>query len=218
MWPSTLNSKALDMKTPPRLWLRFFRWFCHPDIAKYVEGDLTELYSERLDEKGKRYADARFFLDVILLLRPSIIKPLHGLQRLPHKASCSKVTLPPDGEISWRNKGYSLINVGGLAVGMTVALLVGLWVYDEISYDHNFDHYSKIARVAQNQEFDGQIETWMSQAMQLGPELRTNYANNFDHVVIGTFAGVTRCHGIHTAHQFPGASWNPALPKCCRSG
>jgi hypothetical protein len=38
----------------------------------------------------------------------------------------------------WRNllgnKGYSFINIGGLAAGMAVALLIGLWVYDEVSF------------------------------------------------------------------------------------
>src|SRR5687768_9935834 len=37
-------------------------------------------------------------------------------------------------KIAWRNliksKGYSALNIGGLAVGMAVALLIGLWIYD----------------------------------------------------------------------------------------
>jgi hypothetical protein len=72
---------------------------------------------------------------------------------------------------------------------MAVAILIGLWVYDEISYDKNFSNYTRIARVMQNQTFDGQVETWGSQAMQLGPELRSSYSNYFDHVVIATFPG-----------------------------
>lgn len=44
--------------------------------------------------------------------------------------------------ISWRNlvknKGYTAINIGGLAVGMAVAILIGLWVYDELLYDKYF--------------------------------------------------------------------------------
>lgn len=94
-------------------------------------------------------------------------------------------------KIGWRNllnnKGYSLINIGGLASGMTVAILIGLWVYNEVSYDKNFTNYHRIARVVQNQVVDGQIQTWFGQAMQLGPELRNSYGNHFDHVVIGTF-------------------------------
>ena len=42
-------------------------------------------------------------------------------------------------KIAWRNliknKGYSAINIGGLAVGMAVAMLIGLWVYDELTFD-----------------------------------------------------------------------------------
>jgi len=48
----------------------------------------------------------------------------------------------------------------------------------------------RIGRVIQNQTFDGAVETWFSQAMQLGPELRNTYGNNFDRVVIGTFREV----------------------------
>lgn len=174
------------MQKPPRLWLKFFRWFCHPNIARYVEGDITELYYERLATSGKRRADLRFVCDVLLLIRPAIIKPFHR-QSTPDNIMF-KSYLTTGWRALLRNKGFSFINIIGLAMGMTVAILIGLWVYDEISYDKNFDHYPHIARVMQNQVFDGQVQTWGSQAMQLGPELRTNYAKQFDHVVIGTFA------------------------------
>jgi len=43
---------------------------------------------------------------------------------------------------AWRNiirsKGYSLLNISGLAIGMAVALLIGLWVYYQYSYDNFF--------------------------------------------------------------------------------
>ena len=46
-----------------------------------------------------------------------------------------------------RNKMYGLINIGGLAVGMTVAMVVGLWVYDEVSYNRSHKNYERIAEV-----------------------------------------------------------------------
>ena len=59
-----------------------------------------------------------------------------------------------------RNKGYSIINIGGLAIGMAVAILIGLWVYDEISYDKNLSNYTRIARVMQNPRFQsGDVDT-----------------------------------------------------------
>ena len=43
---------------------------------------------------------------------------------------------------AWRslskNRGYALINVGGLALGMAVALSIGIWVIDELSHDNYF--------------------------------------------------------------------------------
>jgi len=42
-------------------------------------------------------------------------------------------------KVAWRNliknKMYSFINIGGLAVGMAVAMMIGLWVNDELSFD-----------------------------------------------------------------------------------
>ena len=52
-------------------------------------------------------------------------------------------------KVAWRNlvksKGYSAINIGGLAVGMAVAMLLGLWVHDELTFDTYHKNYDRIA-------------------------------------------------------------------------
>ena len=69
-------------------------------------------------------------------------------------------------KVAWRNlvkaKGYSAINIGGLAVGMAVAMLIGLWVYDELSYDKYHKNYDRIAQVMQHASFNGQKESQVS--------------------------------------------------------
>ena len=65
-----------------RLLLRFFRWFCHPKMVDYIEGDLMEVYERRLKESGKRKADLKFVADVLLLFRPGIIKPTEGYKHV----------------------------------------------------------------------------------------------------------------------------------------
>lgn len=47
----------------------------------------------------------------------------------------------------WRQKGYSLINVAGLAVGIAVCALIFLWVRDELSYDRFHEKADRIYRV-----------------------------------------------------------------------
>src|SRR5215207_7414775 len=100
---------------PPQFFLRFFRWYCHPKLQKYIEGDLMELYEERLKDKGKRKADTKFIIDVLLLFRPGIIRPAEGHQQLNTYGMYKSYF-----KIGWRNlvrnKGYSFINIGGLAM------------------------------------------------------------------------------------------------------
>jgi putative ABC transport system permease protein len=52
---------------------------------------------------------------------------------------------------AWRNlvnnKAYSALNLLGLSVGMAVALLIGLWIQYQYSYDHNLPHYKNIYQV-----------------------------------------------------------------------
>ena len=86
-------------------------------------------------------------------------------------------------KIAWRNllrnKASSLINIGGLAIGMAVAIQIGLWIYDEVSFDKNFANYNRIARVIQNVTNNGEVQTWQSVPYPLAEELRRNYGSDF---------------------------------------
>ena len=50
---------------PPKIFFRFFQWFCHPSLRKHIEGDLMELYHEHRQESSKWKADIKFAFDVI---------------------------------------------------------------------------------------------------------------------------------------------------------
>ncbi|MEM6845174.1 MAG: permease prefix domain 2-containing transporter, partial [Bacteroidota bacterium] len=39
---------------PPEFLLRFFRWYCHPDYAEDIEGDLLERFERRLEKEGSK--------------------------------------------------------------------------------------------------------------------------------------------------------------------
>ncbi|SFO70409.1 ABC-type antimicrobial peptide transport system, permease component [Chitinophaga sp. YR627] len=90
-------------------------------------------------------------------------------------------------KIAWRNlkksKGYTVINVGGLATGMAVAMLIGLWIWDEVTYDRYNRNYDRIAQVMQHQTFNGQIDTWQTMPYYMGEVLRDQYGDNFKQVV-----------------------------------
>ncbi|MEO6288072.1 MAG: ABC transporter permease [Dyadobacter sp.] len=75
-----------------------------------------------------------------------------------------------------KNKGYSAINIGGLSVGMAVATLIGLWVYDELSFDKNHKNYDRVAQVRQFVKFDVEKAMYDVMPIPLAEELRSKYA------------------------------------------
>lgn len=85
-----------------------------------------------------------------------------------------------------KNRASSLINITGLAVGMAVAMLIGLWVWSELTFDQNFVHYERIAQVMQNGTYEGEVGTQEEVPPPLGPELRNAYGADFQYVVMAT--------------------------------
>jgi putative ABC transport system permease protein len=132
---------------PPKFMMRFFRWFCHPDLSRFIEGDLYELYNERLNRVGKRRADLRFVLDVLMLLRPGIVRQLPTYHNQNNLDMLKNYLLIAFRSIKL-NKGYSAINVFGLAIGMAACLLIGLYVFDEFKYDRHHGDVDKLYRIA----------------------------------------------------------------------
>ena len=95
-------------------------------------------------------------------------------------------------KIAWRNliknKVYSTINVLGLAAGMAVALLIGLWIWDEITYDRSFTNHRQLAQVMINSVGDDKtISTAPNVCRPIAEELRSNYGSDFKNVAMATW-------------------------------
>ncbi len=94
-------------------------------------------------------------------------------------------------KIAWRNltknKGYSAINIGGLALGMAVTLIIGLWIQDELSYNDYFTKKDRIAQVYQSQTFNGNTGTGPAIPRPLEMALREGYIDNFKHLVMSSW-------------------------------
>ena len=91
-------------------------------------------------------------------------------------------------KIAWRNltrnKASSFINIGGLAVGMAVAMLIGLWIWDELSFDKYHENYDRIAMAMQSETVNGSVTTGGVVCLPLEGALRKNYGSDFKHVVV----------------------------------
>ncbi len=86
-------------------------------------------------------------------------------------------------KIGWRNllknKSYSIINIGGLAVGMAVAMLIGMWVYDELSFDKYHQNYDRIGRIIRTGTMNGVTGTTTYLPYALGDELTVKIWKQF---------------------------------------
>jgi putative ABC transport system permease protein len=92
---------------------------------------------------------------------------------------------------AWRNliknKAHSIINIAGLSVGMSVAILIGLWMWDELSFDKYHQNYDSIAQVMEQKTNNGIINTSAAIPLPLVPALRKNYGSDFKHIVMASW-------------------------------
>jgi ABC-type antimicrobial peptide transport system permease subunit len=89
-------------------------------------------------------------------------------------------------KIAWRNliknKASSVINIGGLAVGMAVAMLIGLWIWDELSFDRYNKNYDHIVQVIAHANVGSGIATQSSLPVPVSAELQNKYGSDFKQV------------------------------------
>ena len=60
----------------------------------------------------------------------------------------------------WKNKGYTFLNIAGLAIGIACAALIFLWVENEVTWNHYFSNRDHLYKVKDRQTYDGQTYTF----------------------------------------------------------
>ncbi len=81
-----------------------------------------------------------------------------------------------------RNKGFSIINISGLAIGMASAILILLWIQNEVSYDKWYDKADRIYTANNRDKFNGEVWAWSNTPKILGTTVKLDYANDVEDV------------------------------------
>ncbi len=81
-----------------------------------------------------------------------------------------------------KDKFYSAVNILGLAIGMAVALLISMWIWDEVSFNHNHKNHKRLGEVASIETFNGLITTEEFSSVPIASALRNNYPDEFKQV------------------------------------
>ncbi len=120
-------------------------------------------------------------------------------------------------KISYRNlirrKSFALLNIGGLMMGLTIALLIGLWIESELSYNKQNENYDRVAMVRIQSTINGDIENSVSVPYPLQLALKNEYVNDFEHVVISTWFGNKALSHNETVINAYGGFMSTGAPK-----
>ncbi|MEM8891447.1 MAG: FtsX-like permease family protein [Bacteroidota bacterium] len=143
--------------SPPEWVLHFFRWFCHPDFVEDIEGDLLERFAGFVEVMEPRNARIRFFIEVVLLFRWGLIRPLRrNYFFIPYAMFKHNLI------ISYRNflrsKTTFFIHLIGLSTGLASAFLIYLWVQDEIGMDKFHEHDEQLYQVMREARILGEAQ------------------------------------------------------------
>ncbi|RRB00014.1 ABC transporter permease [Larkinella rosea] len=134
------------MKTPPRGLSFLLSRLGDPNTLEEVQGDLLELYTHWVETVGEREARWRYGLSVLKLMRPFARRKEAYPTTLLSPAMIRNYV-----KIAFRNltksKGYSFINITGLAVGMACTVVLFLVVKHETSYDRHYTNGDRMYRL-----------------------------------------------------------------------
>jgi putative ABC transport system permease protein len=123
-----------DASNPPRWADKILESFCAPHLLEEVQGDLHELYGSWLEEHGKSKARWFYAWHAIKFFRPYVVRRNHQ-----HYPLNSSNMFSSYFKVGIRNilkyKVFSFINVFGLAVALSVCMLIILMLADQKSYD-----------------------------------------------------------------------------------
>ena len=138
---------------PPRWARNFLRWYCKPALLEDLEGDLQEYFDRNVKSKGSFRAKLIYTIDVFKFLRSYTIRKPSFLNTLIHYIMLISY-IKTSGRNIYRNKFFSVINIVGLAISMSVGLLMISMLNDVTSYDRFHDKHDRIYRVISLYEYN----------------------------------------------------------------
>ena len=130
---------------PSRFARQILRWFVNAEFVEEIEGDLDELFYERLSTHGWLKAQLCYFLDVLQTIRP--YHPKRKATKVGHEI-LNWIFLKLALRNLLKRKAYSAINIFGLSIGLVSFLLILEYVAFERSYDSFHENADRIYRVA----------------------------------------------------------------------
>lgn len=144
--------KNTSSSTPPKWATRLLTWYCKNELLEDLEGDLYEYFLRNVDKKGLRKAKLIYIIDVFKFFRLYTVRKPEFVNLFIHWIMLSSY-VKTSGRSLVRNKLFSTLNIAGLAISMTVGLLLIGVLLDVFSYDRFHEKHSQIYRVISRYQY-----------------------------------------------------------------
>lgn len=136
-------------RIPPQLARWLIRHMADYQNDYSISGDVDEVFCQISEERNYMTAWLWYWYQCLI-----------GIYRyFSRKIYWSVVMFKNYIKTAWRNvtrhKGYSLINISGLSLGMACCILIMLWVQDELSYDKFNNNFDRIYRINCSDVWEG---------------------------------------------------------------
>lgn len=178
------NSRSRVPPEPPHWAQRLLSWYCRPALLEDLQGDLNEYFERNLKAKGVRRARLIYWLDVLKFFRLYTIRKPDFINLFIHWLMIGSY-LKTSRRSLVRNKLFSFINIFGLAVSMSVGLLVIALVADLLAYDDFHEKKDRIYRVISTYQPKGQPSMNLaSTSVKVGKKLRETVAGVEDVTIL----------------------------------
>jgi predicted permease len=144
---------------------RILRYLLPLNERESLIGDFDEIFQEKAKDKGRTSALIWYWNQIIILIPTSLKESIYW----------SMTMLRNYLKIAFRNlvrhKGFSFLNICGLAIGMVCTILIFFWAQHELSYDRYNKNGRNIYRILQHIKYS-EVVTWAINQGPLGPALK----------------------------------------------
>ena len=123
---------------PPKWARRFLAWYCKPYLLEDIEGDLYELFQERVAAAGERVARRQYVWDVVRYLRPHTVRRQSRTSLTPLYTDMLRNYFILAKRNLLQRKLYAGINLVGLSTGIAFCLLIYAFILFRMRFSSLF--------------------------------------------------------------------------------
>jgi putative ABC transport system permease protein len=173
---------------PPKWASRLLSWYCRPDLLEDLQGDLNEYFYRSIKSDSPRKARLNYVIDVFKFFRLYTIRKPKFLNLLIHYFMLNSY-IKTSGRNIMRHKFFSFINIIGLAIGMSVAVLMISVLLEMLSYDKFHEKGDRIYRVvSQRSSLDPSMDYgdnyWACTSVKAAKEIKENFTGIEDVTIL----------------------------------